>query len=157
MAPIESEHERLSRLAQSDGVLGERVENRLQIERGPTDYLEQVAGRSLPLERLLRLVEQPRVLDRDHRLVGEGLQQADLLTGEPARDAAGDGDSTDRFAVPNHGHGQQAAVPAFAHFPAELGGVRRIGLEVGDPGWLSAQHRLADRPFTRSASSEAFP
>ena len=31
--------------------------------------------------RLLRLLEQLRVLDRDHRLVGEGLQQRDLLVG----------------------------------------------------------------------------
>ena len=30
----------------------------------------------------LRLLEQPRVLDRDHRLVGEGLEQRDLLVGE---------------------------------------------------------------------------
>ena len=28
----------------------------------------------------LHLVEQPHVLDRDHRLVGEGLDQLDLLS-----------------------------------------------------------------------------
>ena len=33
---------------------------------------------------LPRLVEQPCVLDRDHRLVGEGLQQLDLMGGERA-------------------------------------------------------------------------
>ena len=32
--------------------------------------------------RCLHLVEQPRVLDRDHRLVGEGGDQLDLLVGE---------------------------------------------------------------------------
>ena len=31
--------------------------------------------------RLLRLLEQARVLDRDHRLVGEGLEQRELLVG----------------------------------------------------------------------------
>jgi hypothetical protein len=30
---------------------------------------------------LLHLVEQPRVLDRDHRLIGEGGGELDLLTG----------------------------------------------------------------------------
>ena len=30
----------------------------------------------------LHLVEQPHVLDRDHRLVGEGRDQFDLLVGE---------------------------------------------------------------------------
>ena len=37
--------------------------------------------RELPRALLLRL-EQPRVLDGDHRLVGEGLDQLDLLVGE---------------------------------------------------------------------------
>jgi hypothetical protein len=32
----------------------------------------------LPLERFLRLVEQAHVLDRDHRLVDEGVDQLDL-------------------------------------------------------------------------------
>ena len=32
--------------------------------------------------RCLQLVEQPRVLDRDHGLVGEGRDQLDLLVGE---------------------------------------------------------------------------
>ena len=37
--------------------------------------LQDLGGRGLPLQRLLGLVEQAHVLDRDHRLVGEGLQQ----------------------------------------------------------------------------------
>ena len=41
-------------------------------------------GRRLLLERLFRLVEQAHVLDGDHRLVGEGLEQRDLLVGETA-------------------------------------------------------------------------
>ena len=39
-------------------------------------------GRGLLLERLLGLVEQAHVLDRDHRLVGERLEQRDLLVVE---------------------------------------------------------------------------
>ena len=38
-------------------------------------------ARELPRARL-HLVEQPHVLDRDHRLVGEGFEQLDLLLGE---------------------------------------------------------------------------
>ena len=37
------------------------------------------ARRGLLLERLFRLVEQADVLDRDDRLVGEGLEERDLL------------------------------------------------------------------------------
>ena len=40
------------------------------------------ADRGLLLERLLGLVEEAHVLDRDHRLVGEGPEQRDLLVGE---------------------------------------------------------------------------
>ena len=53
---------------------------------------EHVGGRGLLLQRFgevararLHLVEQPHVLDRDHGLVGEGLDQRDLSLGEPAR------------------------------------------------------------------------
>jgi hypothetical protein len=41
---------------------------------------------------LLQLGEQPRVLDRDHGLVGEGLEEADALGREPARSSAVDDD-----------------------------------------------------------------
>ena len=49
--------------------------------------LQHLRGRGLLLQRLaqiararLHLVEQPHVLDRDHRLVGEGRDQLDLLS-----------------------------------------------------------------------------
>ena len=53
--------------------------------------LQNLRGRGLLLERLLQLacarlqiLEQPRVLDRDDGLVGEGLKQRDLLVGRTA-------------------------------------------------------------------------
>ena len=65
------------------------IEDRLQIERRAADDVQHIARRGLILERLrqlararLHLLEQPRVLDGDHGLVGEGLQQLDLLVGE---------------------------------------------------------------------------
>ena len=57
--------------------------------RRPADHVEDFTGRGLVFERLaelagarLHLVEQPHILDRDHRLVGEGRDQLDLLVGE---------------------------------------------------------------------------
>jgi hypothetical protein len=38
--------------------------------------------RGLLLQRLAQLVEQPRVLDRDHCLVGEGRDEFNLPVGE---------------------------------------------------------------------------
>ena len=56
--------------------------HRLHVGRRAADDAQHLGGRRLPLERLLGLVEQAHVLDRDHRLVGEGLEQRDLLVGE---------------------------------------------------------------------------
>ena len=90
--PVEPEDERPFRLTQADRVLGQRVEDRLEIERGPPDHLEQLAGRRLLLERdpqlavpRLELLEQAHVLDGDHGLVAEGLQELDMAGRELPR------------------------------------------------------------------------
>jgi hypothetical protein len=67
------------RFAQQPGALGDGAQHRLHVRRRSADHLQHLGRRRLPLERLLGLVEQPRVLDRDHRLVGEGAQQLDFL------------------------------------------------------------------------------
>src|SRR5579863_1612556 len=75
--------------AQPCGGLDQRVENWLQVEGRTADDLQHVAGRSLVLERLLKITgaraqfaQKPRVLHGDHGLRGEILQQCDLLVGE---------------------------------------------------------------------------
>src|SRR5262249_18770964 len=72
-------------------VLKHSLEHRLQIAGRTRDNAKHLGRRRLLLQRLgelararLHLVEQPHVLDRDHRLVGEGGQQVDLLIGECA-------------------------------------------------------------------------
>src|SRR5207247_4292327 len=87
--PVEAEDERLVPLAQPDRVLGQRLEDRLEIERGPPDHLEQLAGRRLLLERdpqlavaRLQLSEEAHVLDGDDRLIGESPEEGDLFVGE---------------------------------------------------------------------------
>ena len=51
------------------------VEDRRRVGDRLADDLENLGRRGLPLERLAGLVEEAYVLDRDHGLVGEGLQQ----------------------------------------------------------------------------------
>ena len=65
-----------------------RLEHRLDVGRRARDDAQDLAGRRLLLQRLgevavarLQLLEQADVLDRDHRLVGEGLEQLDLPVG----------------------------------------------------------------------------
>ena len=65
----------------------------------------------------LRLVEQPGVLDRDHGLVGEGLQQLDMMGRErPGLDAR-DSDDTDRDAGFIRGTYSMLRKPRTAQFP----------------------------------------
>ena len=61
------------------------VEHGLDVVGRLADHAQDLGRRGLLLERLVRLVEQARVLDRDHRLVGKGLHERDLLVGNGAR------------------------------------------------------------------------
>ena len=56
----------------------------------------------------LELREQPHVLDRDDRLVGEGLEQLHLLGGNGPGCGRCDDDRTDGLAVAQHRHAEQA-------------------------------------------------
>ena len=65
------------------------LEHRLQLARRARDNTEDLRGCGLLLKRLsklartgLHLVEQPYVLDRNHRLISEGGDQFNLLVGE---------------------------------------------------------------------------
>jgi len=46
------------------------------------EHLENVGGSGLLLEGFAQFVEQARVLNRDHGLVGENLEQIDLSVSE---------------------------------------------------------------------------
>ena len=69
------------------GALDDRVEHRLHVRRRAADDAEHLGRCRLMLQgfaqfcvALLEFLEQPHVLDGDHRLVGEGLKQLDLLS-----------------------------------------------------------------------------
>src|SRR6516164_390901 len=69
----------------------ERLQHRLEIEGRAADDLEHVGGGGLLLKRFPQLVEEARVLDRNHRLGGEVLQQLNLLLAERLHLLAVDG------------------------------------------------------------------
>src|SRR5215470_15269332 len=87
----EVQHAELGR-ADANRVREHGLEHRLQLAGRAGDHLQDLGAGRLLLERLgelaracLHLVEQAHVLDRDHRLVGEGLEQLDLLRTEGPR------------------------------------------------------------------------
>ena len=75
-------------VAQPRRALGDRVEDRLERRSGELLMTRRISAVAVCCSsasvrsalRWLQLVEQPRVLDRDDRLVGEGLEQRDLLS-----------------------------------------------------------------------------
>src|SRR5262245_14408433 len=98
-------------LANPGGRFDQRIKHRLQIERGAADELEHIGGGGLLLEGLAQFVEQPRILDRDHRLSGEIFNQLDLLVGERLDDRARKHKYTDRNPLSQKGYSEAAAIP----------------------------------------------
>src|SRR5262245_32076810 len=97
----------------------ERLQHRLEIESRAADDFEHIGGGGLPLQRvaefagtLLHLVEQPHVLNRDHRLVGEGLQELDLSVGEQPGLSAGDRNAPNGTAVSQYRDAYGTAIAA---------------------------------------------
>jgi hypothetical protein len=78
--------------AQQDRTLDQGLQDRLDVEGGAANQLQDFARSRLLLQRLrqlavpsLELREQAHVFDRDHRLGGECLRQLDLLVREGLR------------------------------------------------------------------------
>src|SRR5262245_57865805 len=99
------EQPRVIRLAQARHRLNESIEYRLQVESRPADHLEHISGGGLLLQRFSQLVEEARVLDRDHRLFCEIADQLDLLFAKRPHLLAVDDDGTDQLALLEHWDG----------------------------------------------------
>src|SRR5262252_4007709 len=86
---FQAEDRRVRRPAHPGGVLDHGLQNRLQFCGRARDDPQDLARRGLLLERLgevavprSELREQAHILNRDHRLVGEGPRELDLLLSE---------------------------------------------------------------------------
>jgi hypothetical protein len=113
-----------------------------------TDWLtmrRMSGGSLLMLERLLGFVEHPHVFDRDHRLVGENLQQLDLVVGEHSGFAPGHVECADGGFTAHQWNEHDAAESSGARQDALLLRVRRF--RVDDDAWPP---RLNYRPHLRA-------
>src|SRR5262245_37077473 len=92
------------------------LEHRLKLAWRTRNDAQHLGGRCLLLQRLAevvgtptQLVEQPRVLDGDDRLLGEIADQLDMLIGERTNLLAVDADLADELVLLEHRHSKQGA------------------------------------------------
>jgi hypothetical protein len=129
--------------AQVCGARQHGLEHRLQVARRAGDHAQDVRGCRLLFQCLcelararLQLLEQPRILDGDHSLVGECLEQLDLPFGEPPRYVARYCNCSNRPAVLSHRHGDRAPDGLSSHSLAR--GMRIIGIRADIGNLLDA-------------------
>ena len=109
------------------------LEDRLQVARRCGDDLQHLRGGGLLLQRLLRLGDQPRVLDSDDRLRGEILQQRNLLFGEWPYFVAVGGDIAEQLAILAQRHKQLRADASLDSGGGDdIARRDRQGLHIGD-------------------------
>src|SRR5262249_29879237 len=90
---------------------------------------------------VLDFIEQPHVLDGDHRLVGEGGGQLNLLRGERSRCGAAYYQHTDCSALAHEGDTENGAVlPRFLALDEFIFGVIQ---DVGNMNGLAFEHNAA--------------
>src|SRR5260370_432478 len=129
---VEPQDEGELAVAKPHRALGNGVKHRLHVSRRPRDDAQDIAGRSLVFERLGQLarallfaLKQPRVLDCDHCLVGEGSDQVDLFVDKGLHRLARKYDDADRafFAQERDSESSAIATPPLGFLLREF----RIG------------------------------
>src|SRR5262245_7712859 len=123
--------------AETRGAFDNCIEHWLRISWRPTDDVEDFACGSLMFEcfgqgprALLHVVEQPYVLDRDHRLACEGCQQCNLLVREWPYLGATDQKSTNGLVLPQQGNAESGPVTETESARAAIGELVGGTLEV---------------------------
>jgi hypothetical protein len=115
---IEFEQANVRGVAQISRPAGDQVEHRLRIARRGRHRLEHVDRGGLVFDALaefavargqfvgalLQFAEQPRILDRDHRLIGKGAHQLDLPLAERLDPPPIKRDNADWLAVAQQRH-----------------------------------------------------
>jgi hypothetical protein len=88
--------------AHANGILQNRIEDRLKLAERAGDDAQHVARSGLLFQRLAQFSQQPRILNRDYSLSSEVLHQLDLLVGERADFLAINGDDADKLILFEH-------------------------------------------------------
>ena len=142
----------LCRLGDDGSQDGLKIESRVHRLADLTER-PQLAHRLAEFARArLHLVEQPHVLDRDYRLVGERAKQLDLHIAEQASIGPTDSNSADGASFPQHWHCKQCA---------EAGGkscilniVVRVRMDVRNMNDRTIMDRVMPDSFTDTHRAE---
>src|SRR5205823_1735753 len=119
------------------------VEYRRRVGDGAADRGENLTRRALLLERFLSLVEQAHILDRDRRLVAEGLQQGDFPLIEGPYLLTAQQDRAKGFAFAKQRHHDDRAVPGALRNLETERVLSRRSLHIGNLDCHSLEQRAA--------------
>src|SRR4029079_17170051 len=99
--------------AQLAGAIDDGIHHRLDVGRRRGNHVEDGGAAGLVCQSLrqlarpyLNFLEQPRVLDRDHRLIGKGRNKLDLFFGERPHRLPRQHEHADRAAIAEQGYAQ---------------------------------------------------
>src|SRR3989441_9197919 len=132
--------------------LDDGLQCRLEIEDRPAQRLEDVAHRRLAFEGGARFVEEPNVLDRDGRLVGERLDELYGALVERPDVVSREHNAPDDPAFAQHWHSEDG--PRFGQADDKGLPEDRIGLRVRD---LDCRSALEDRAHHAALGPERWP
>ena len=120
--------------AEARGIGRDRIEDWFHVGRGSRNGTQDLGEGRLSIERLPCLVEETSVVHRDDRLVGESLDEVDLVGGERPNLLVAQHDHPDRLAPTKHRHGEVRAEPRpHGDLVVRIVGV---GEGIGDRGQL---------------------
>src|SRR5262249_13669843 len=93
-------------------ILSNSVQDRLNIRRRTGDNTQNFTRGCLLFQRLLEFLEKPHILDGDHGLISESLDQLDLRRCEGTRLGSTCGQRSSKFSLLSKGDGQKRACVA---------------------------------------------
>jgi hypothetical protein len=143
--------------AESPGVLDDGLQHRLQPERRAGHCLQDVAERRLLLQRRgqvsiarLELLEESRVLDGDHGLVGKGLKQRDLLVRERIHLGTPELDRAHGRSLPQQWNTQRRPVAQLSCEGTAFGKLLRLGRQISNVNSPALEHRASSNGSSRN-------
>ena len=158
--PVGSEDLAELGIAEPPPALRDGVEDRLSVGRGARNDAQDLSGDGLLLEGFgqiavprFQLGEEAHVLDRDDRLVREGLEQGDLALGERPFDLGHD-DGADGLVLAQHGHDQESLVTLRDRQLARAGGHGGIVLYLMNVNGARLAHRVGGDVVARHRHRE---